>query len=78
MSAFWIHFQLGFSHLTDLNGYDHMLFLAALCALYTLKDWRKVAILATAFTVGHSLTLALSAWGAVDIDPGLIEVLIPA
>ena len=55
------YLELGFDHILDLNGYDHILFLIALCAAYAAVEWRKILILVTAFTIGHSFTLALSA-----------------
>ncbi|MFN6379676.1 MAG: HupE/UreJ family protein [Flavobacteriales bacterium] len=67
----------GFKHITDLEGYDHMLFILALSAPFTLVDWRKLLILVTAFTIGHSLTLALAASGVIRFNSNLIELLIP-
>ncbi|NRA49045.1 MAG: HupE/UreJ family protein, partial [Phaeodactylibacter sp.] len=58
-SVFQTYLQLGFSHISDLEGYDHILFIIALCAIYQLREWKSVALLATAFTIGHSITLAL-------------------
>lgn len=77
MSEFQAYLQLGFDHITDSNGYDHILFIAALCTIYTLVDWKKVIILVTAFTIGHSVTLALATLGLVSIRPDVIELLIP-
>jgi hypothetical protein len=77
MSEFQAYLQLGFEHITDANGYDHILFIMALCTIYTLIDWKKVIILVTAFTIGHSVTLALATLGLVSIDPAWIELLIP-
>lgn len=77
MSEFQAYLQLGFDHITDSNGYDHILFILALCTIYTLIDWKKVIILVTAFTIGHSITLALSTLGLVSIRPDVIELLIP-
>src|SRR5262249_54497358 len=70
-------FQEGIHHITDLRGYDHILFVAALCLPYLLKDWRKVLILVTAFTIGHSLTLALSVYHKILVPTRWIEFLIP-
>jgi hypothetical protein len=67
----------GFKHITDLEGYDHMLFILAMSAPFTLADWRKLLILVTAFTIGHSLTLALAASGVIRFNSNLIELLIP-
>ena len=77
MSEFQAYLQLGFDHITDSNGYDHILFIVALCTIYTLVDWKKVIILVTAFTIGHSITLALATLGLISIRPDAIELLIP-
>lgn len=77
MQDFGIYFELGVQHILDLAGYDHILFVVALCCMYFIGDWRKILILVTAFTVGHSLTLALSVFRLIQIDTGLIEFLIP-
>ncbi|MGA1544210.1 MAG: HupE/UreJ family protein [Saprospiraceae bacterium] len=76
-SEFSIYLGLGFDHILDINGYDHILFVIALCAIYQISEWKKVAILATSFTFGHSITLALSALDLVSVDSALIEFLIP-
>ena len=70
-------FTDGILHITDVEGYDHMLFLLAMCAPFTFKEWKPVAILATAFTVGHSISLALAALDVIRFSSGLIEFLIP-
>jgi len=77
MSDFEIYLPLGFQHITDLNGYDHILFVIALCAIFRLKDWKKVAFLITAFTIGHSVTLALATLNVITYSTKLIELLIP-
>jgi hypothetical protein len=78
MSEFSLYFGLGKDHILDYaNGYDHILFVIALCALYTSRDWKRVLILVTAFTIGHSITLALSSLKIVNVNPDLIEFLIP-
>ncbi|GAB4453189.1 MAG: HupE/UreJ family protein [Bacteroidia bacterium] len=77
MSDFQLYLKLGFEHISDLNGYDHILFLIALCATYQYQEWKKVLILVTAFTIGHSITLALSTLQIVSINTALIEFLIP-
>nr|WP_255749351.1 HupE/UreJ family protein [Pontibacter liquoris] len=68
---------MGFHHIFNLGAYDHMLFLLALSAIYTLGDWRKVIALVTSFTIGHSITLALSTFNIIRFDTALIEFLIP-
>jgi hypothetical protein len=77
MSDFEIYLPLGFQHITDINGYDHILFVVALCAIFRLKDWKKVAFLVTAFTIGHSITLALATLNIITYSSKLIELLIP-
>jgi len=77
METFRIYLQLGFEHIADLKGYDHILFIVALCAVYPLKSWKKVALLATAFTLGHSLTLALAVLDVIRIPSAIVEFLIP-
>lgn len=78
MSEFQLYFGLGRDHILDYaNGYDHILFVVALCALYISRDWKRVLILITAFTIGHSVTLALSTLKVVTVKAELIEFLIP-
>jgi len=76
-STFSVYLRLGLDHILDLSGYDHILFVVALAALYTLHRWRHLLILVTAFTLGHSLTLALATLDMVRVDSGLVEFLIP-
>jgi hypothetical protein len=77
MSEFALYFELGWQHIIAWDGLDHILFIIALCAVYLLKEWRKVLVLVTAFTIGHSITLALSVLNVVHISTALIEFLIP-
>ena len=77
MTTFGLYLSLGIDHIADFAGYDHILFLMALCAVYNLKQWAKVLILVTAFTLGHTLTLALATLDLVRISTNLIEFLIP-
>lgn len=77
MNNFGLFFTEGIRHITDLNGSDHILFIAALCLRYMWSDWRRLLILVTAFTVGHSITLALSALNIVHFPTAWIEFLIP-
>ncbi|MEB8328106.1 HupE/UreJ family protein [Flavobacteriaceae bacterium KMM 6897] len=77
MENFWFYLQMGLDHVLDLNAYDHILFLSALVLPFTFKDWKKVLLLATVFTVAHCLSLALSVYSLVTMDVTLIEFLIP-
>jgi hypothetical protein len=77
MGDFYFFFQQGLSHISDVNAYDHILFIVALAALHSLSDWRTLFFLVTAFTVGHSLALALATFRIVKADTALVEFLIP-
>lgn len=78
MSEFRVYFEEGRDHILDYaNGYDHILFVVALCALYIFRDWKRVLVLVTAFTIGHSITLALSTLNIITVNVELIEFLIP-
>jgi dimeric dUTPase (all-alpha-NTP-PPase superfamily) len=77
MRDFFIFLKLGFQHITDLQGYDHMLFIIALSAAFTIFEWKKVLILITFFTVGHSISLALAVLNIFNVNSNLIEFLIP-
>lgn len=76
-STFVVYLQLGLEHILDLKGYDHILFVVALTTVYGLHQWRHLLVLVTAFTIGHSITLALATLGIVVLDADLIEFLIP-
>ncbi len=77
MQDFNLYFKLGTEHILTWEALDHILFVSALCLRYLIKDWRKVIVLVTAFTIGHSITLALSALGYVHVSTKWIEFLIP-
>jgi hypothetical protein len=77
MQEFWMYVQIGFNHIANLSGLDHILFVAALCIRYQLTDWKKWLVLITAFTIGHSVTLVLSVFNYVEFSTVWIEFLIP-
>lgn len=77
MSEFWLYFNIGLQHVLDIDGYDHVLFLIALTVPYAFKDWKRVLILVSLFTVGHTLALMLSVFEIVIIKASLVEFLIP-
>lgn len=78
MNEFIFYFKMGLFHVLDIRAYDHILFLIVLAVVYLFKQWTKVLWLITLFTIGHSITLALSAYGILNINSNLIEFLIPA
>ncbi|MEP7324420.1 MAG: HupE/UreJ family protein [Gemmatimonadota bacterium] len=77
MSDLTTYITLGFHHIANLDAADHILFLLALAAVYRVAEWRSAIWVITAFTVGHSITLALAVTGALTLPTGLIEFLIP-
>lgn len=76
MSDFQLYFTLGLKHVLSLDGYDHVLFLAMLALPYTFKQWRQVLLLATLFTIGHTMSLVLSVYDVVSAPSGPVEFLI--
>lgn len=76
-SEFAVYLRLGIGHIADVGAHDHILFVVALAAGYGLTHWRHLLILVTAFTAGHSITLALATLRLVSVDPELVELLIP-
>ncbi len=77
MQDFRFYFDLGWEHIISKNALDHQLFIAALAAIYLLKDWKQVLMLVTAFTIGHSVTLALSVFDVIRFNSNWVEFLIP-
>ncbi len=77
MSEFMIYFKIGLSHVLDIDGYDHVLFLIALTVPYAFKDWKRVLLLVTLFTAGHTVALILSVYEVIIIKATLVELLIP-
>lgn len=77
MSDFSLYFQLGWEHIVSKDALDHILFIVALGAVYSIRNWKQVLILVTAFTIGHSVTLALSAYNVIRFDSAWVEFLIP-
>jgi len=77
MNDFIFFFKQGLSHISDIGAYDHILFIAALAAAYHIKNGKKLLLLVTAFTIGHSIALALATLKIVTVNSALIEFLIP-
>ena len=74
MDQFSLYFQIGREHILDLNmGLDHILFVFALAAGYLIGDWKKILILVTAFTIGHSITLALATLKIISVRTDMVE-----
>ena len=77
MDTFWFYFKEGLFHVLDWNAYDHILFIIVLTVPYTFSNWKRLLSLVTIFTVGHTISLSLSAYEVVKINTTLIEFLIP-
>ena len=77
MTDFLFYLNLGWEHIISLDALDHQLFVLVLVAVYTYNDWRKILVLVTAFTIGHSITLALSVLDIVRVPADWVEFLIP-
>lgn len=77
MNDFTFYFTEGWKHIISKDAFDHQLFIIALAIIYTFKDWKRVLILVTAFTIGHSLTLALSVLDIIRLKTDWVEFLIP-
>ncbi|HZF63603.1 MAG TPA: HupE/UreJ family protein [Chitinophagaceae bacterium] len=77
MGDFAFYFRLGWEHIMSWDALDHLLFVSVLAAAYMLQGWKQVLILVTAFTIGHSITLALSTFNIVNLSTPWVEFLIP-
>lgn len=77
MSQFWIYFQIGLKHVLDIYAYDHVLFLIALAIPFSFKDWKRIVLLVSLFTIGHTLALILSVFGIIAVKVNVVEFLIP-
>lgn len=77
LEDFWFNVEYGINHVLDINAYDHVLFLIVLTIPYVFKDWKRVLLLVSLFTLGHTLSLILAAYGVVSVNGQLVEFLIP-
>ncbi len=76
LENFWFNIEYGINHVLDFNAYDHILFLIVLTVPYLFKDWKRVLILVSMFTLGHTLSLVLAAYDVVSVNGELVEFLI--
>src|SRR5882757_5873050 len=77
MQDFTFYFKVGWQHIISWDALDHILFVLALSAIYLISNWKQVLVLVTAFTIGHSLTLALSVYDVIRMNGRWVEFLIP-
>lgn len=77
METFWFYFNLGFDHVLDVGGLDHFYFLVALSLPFAFKNWRRLLLWVSLFTLGHSLSLLVTHFEWLKIDAAWVEFLIP-
>jgi hypothetical protein len=77
MEQLKLFFELGLTHVLDINGYDHIIFLIVLAAPYLFSSWKKVLLLVSVFTIGHTISLFLSSYNLVTVNSSLVEFVIP-
>ncbi|MCB4807045.1 HupE/UreJ family protein [Tamlana sp. 62-3] len=77
LQDFWFNVEYGINHVLDINAYDHVLFLIVLTVPYLFKDWKRVFLLVSMFTLGHTLSLVLAAYKIVSVNASIVEFLIP-
>jgi len=73
----WFNIEYGVNHVLDIKAYDHVLFLIVLTVPYMFKDWKRVLLLVSMFTLGHTLSLVLAAYKIVTVNGTIVEFLIP-
>ena len=74
MNDFALWFETGVLHIADLKAYDHILFVSLIAFSYPISDWKKTALLVTGFTIGHSVSLALSVFHIVHLPSYYTEI----
>lgn len=77
LEEFWFNVEYGINHVLNINAYDHVLFLIVLTIPYVFKDWKRVFLLVSMFTLGHTLSLVLAAYDVVHVNAQIVEFLIP-
>ena len=77
LENFWFNVEYGINHVLDINAYDHVLFLIVLTIPYVFKDWKRVFLLVSMFTLGHTLSLVLAVYNVVSVNATVVEFLIP-
>lgn len=77
LQEFWFNVEYGINHVLDINAYDHVLFLIVLTVPYVFKDWKRVFLLVSIFTLGHTLSLVLASYNVVSVNATVVEFLIP-
>lgn len=77
MSDFWLFFNHGLHYVLNWKAYDIILFLIVICAAYSFSAWKRLLILITLFTLGHTISLLLSTYNVISVSGRVIAFLIP-
>lgn len=78
IEQFLVYFEIGYRHILDIRGYDHILFVMVLCAIYRISQWKQIFWIISAFTLGHTVTLLIASFGLLTYNQGFIEIAILA
>jgi hypothetical protein len=77
LDSFLKFLELGLYHIVNFKSYDHILFLVVLTIPYLFKDWKRLLLLVSSFTLGHTLSLLLGVYDIVNLNVNVTEWLIP-
>lgn len=76
MSEFGLWFSTGVEHITTDGAYDHILFVALVVVAFPVTEWKKILLLITGFTIGHSLSLIMSVYNIFVLKQSVAELFI--
>ena len=77
IDSFLKFLEFGLYHIVSFSSYDHILFLAVLTVPYAFKDWTRLLLLVSFFTLGHTLSLLLGVYDIINLKVNVVEWLIP-
>ena len=77
LQSFLKFLELGLYHILNFDGYDHILFVIIVSVPFIFKDWKRLLILISVFTLGHTLSLILGVYDIVNLNVNVTEWLIP-
>ena len=77
LDSFLKFLELGLYHIVSFKSYDHILFLVVLTVPYFFRDWKRLLLLVSSFTLGHTLSLLLGVYDIINLKANVTEWLIP-
>ena len=77
LESFIKFLELGLYHILNIDSYDHILFIALISVPFLFKDWKRLLILISIFTTGHTVSLILGVYNVINLNVNLTEWLIP-